>query len=808
MFKKKTDALISIEETFNPDKLHYILKHFEKLKLQLRKSCITETWNPLAIMKRYLNLSENGKINVNYKQNRSYGRFYAMKQCSLQNLPREVRHTIADEFYIDIDIKNAHPVILLKLCKDEKIDCEDLEEYVINRDKLLKELKLSKGEAKLVYLALMNGGNKLYKTLTYKSTHVKSFKKEMINIRNHFSEKYSEDYKIHSKIKKDENITFNLKGSFLNKILCNEENKILMNMYEFFKKPKDCVLCFDGIMLQKNKKYNLKKCEEYIKKKTNYNLTLAVKPFDQKLKLPSNIEIYKYPKYEYYNDYKKFVNKEISIEKLTNWLNNAIILIDNGGCEYFYTREKNIFYHEDKTYEVNDSWNMRKIKDVYKNLEVIIKVINPYYNLNIENQNTKSKYLFNYLSNENKKNPGFLQRCKERRLMRNYNRVDYIPYFKEKPILEDTFNLFNGFPLQYKKNNYGNMKFEESKIYNHLKKYFFIEQKELDHFLDFVADMIQDPARIKGTGHLFYSNLGCGKGLICKLICKLLGSNNAIVIVNTDRYFEKFNNVYKNKILKIFEEIKEKGSAFHNHNRIKGEITSNEEIVESKGIDQFVCRNFSRIIMNSNNENATFVEPGVRRLSYHHLSDKKANNYDYFKPLWAELKNDQFLKCSFDFFANRKYDSKNVYNSFETEYRLEQKNVNLPLGIKFIIFYFEENYKLLLDETINIQSTLLRSNYKQYCQDEGCKYSFKAFKKQIKKIGIDEPVRVCFNKQRLKCFRLNPAKIESNLRYLLKNKKFKFQYNLKNITVNKNDVFEKINNNFNVEKYENDDIDF
>ena len=91
-----------------------------------------------------------------------------------------------------------------------------------------------------------------------------------------------------------------------------------------------------------------------------------------------------------------------------------------------------------------------------------------------------------------------------------------------------------------------------------------------------------------------------------KLICKLLGSDNAIIIVDTQRYFEKFNNLYKNKILKIFEEIKEKGSAFHNHNRIKGEMTNDLEIIEKKGMDQVQCRNFARIIMNSNNENYVF----------------------------------------------------------------------------------------------------------------------------------------------------------------------------------------------------------
>ena len=68
-------------------------------------------------MTQYLNNSRFGKIKVHYKQNKSYGRFYAIKSLSLQNIPREIRHTIAKEYYVDIDIKNAHPEFLLKLCK-------------------------------------------------------------------------------------------------------------------------------------------------------------------------------------------------------------------------------------------------------------------------------------------------------------------------------------------------------------------------------------------------------------------------------------------------------------------------------------------------------------------------------------------------------------------------------------------------------------------------------------------------------------------------------------------------------------------
>jgi hypothetical protein len=43
---------------------------------------------------------------------------------------------------------------------------------------------------------------------------------------------------------------------------------------------------------------------------------------------------------------------------------------------------------------------------------------------------------------------------------------------------------------------------------------------------------------------------------------KLLGVSNIISIINTDTYFDKnFNSDISNKLLKVFEEVSEKGSA-------------------------------------------------------------------------------------------------------------------------------------------------------------------------------------------------------------------------------------------------------
>jgi hypothetical protein len=781
MFSKKIDKLINLEETFDADKLNYIINNFDKLRKKMRTVCFERVIDPLVLAKKYLRYSRDGKIDVMYRQKKSYGRFCSRGSLSLQMIAREIRHTIASDYYIDIDIKNCHPVLLSQLCKRDNVDCDELDDYIKDREKLLKELKIPRGQAKQLYLKLTNGGG--YgdlDNLEYKTKHIKRYKREMKALHNHFADKYKEDYKKHCKIKKDLGQDFNLKASFMNKIMCNEENKILMEIYNFVKKPKDCVLCFDGLMVRKNNKIDLKACEKYIKDRLKYNIKLEIKPFDHAFKLPKNIPKYKPPRYQYYNDYNKFVGQTIPLNHLLEWVKNAIVLIDNNGCEFLYTRMKSTYIYFDGTSEVIDKWELKHVDKVESNLKVIVNVLNPYYGMNVPYENTKKKYLFNYLSNKTGPNQGFFQYCKERRLFKNYSTVDFLPYFKTPHPTDDTFNLFTGFPLMKKKIDYGNMKFEESKIYKHMKKYFFKTDEEFKHFLDFVTDIIQDPAQLKGTGHLFYSDLGTGKGLVCKFIIKLLGSENAVVVTNLKRYFGKFNAYYKHKLIKIFEEIEEKGTAFKNHNRIKGEMTEHTVPIELKGKDSIRAHNFSRIIFNSNNKNATYVEPGVRRISYHEIRGDKAGNTKYFKPLWDELKDEKFLKCAFDYFCNRKYDIQNVYNSFETEYRQQQKKSNLGTGIHFMTDYIESNFDECKDENIMIQSTKLREAYKDYCQDEGTKYNFKTFKTQIDKLKIDPPKRGIIyegkKKKRVSVYVINIYKIEKTMKKMLRNKDFKFNF--------------------------------
>ena len=105
-------------------------------------------------------IKKKGIINDNYL---AFGRVNPDRACGLFSIRREVRQTLCKEYLIDIDIDNAHPSILLQICKKNEIDCEYLEEYVNDREsifkRLIKKYETDRDSVKKLFIQLMYYGS-------------------------------------------------------------------------------------------------------------------------------------------------------------------------------------------------------------------------------------------------------------------------------------------------------------------------------------------------------------------------------------------------------------------------------------------------------------------------------------------------------------------------------------------------------------------------------------------------------------------------------------------------------------------------
>lgn len=289
------------------------MKLFEKVdikKLKLLISCKNMNEQIKDQLKSYKKRFVDGYVPVNYsfsKTSFNKGRLYAQNSLSYQSFKRQIRSYLVKDLYYDIDMVNAQPRILVQYCKKHDIECEKLQEYVDNRDHLLKKImkfhNCTRNDAKELILRLCHLGNYVVGedliTPGNKMKFVSEFKSELVRIVDEICEIEEELYKQVDKNKETDN-----KGGSLIAMLCfTLENKCLMAMYDYFTKQniKVGTLCFDGLLIEQNNNLGnvlhkkLRECEKYVFAKTKYHIKLEDKIMDEEL-------TFEIPKYDDYVD--------------------------------------------------------------------------------------------------------------------------------------------------------------------------------------------------------------------------------------------------------------------------------------------------------------------------------------------------------------------------------------------------------------------------------------------------------------------------------------------------------------------------
>ena len=106
------------------------------------------------------------------------GRYYVKNTPSLQSLPSKIKNTIIDaNRYVDFDIVNSAPSIMLNICRIKGWKADFLADYCQNRNKYLKKLikkcQIPRKDAKRLFITMMFGGDygnwmkEMYETYEY-----------------------------------------------------------------------------------------------------------------------------------------------------------------------------------------------------------------------------------------------------------------------------------------------------------------------------------------------------------------------------------------------------------------------------------------------------------------------------------------------------------------------------------------------------------------------------------------------------------------------------------------------------------------
>jgi len=191
----------------------------------------------------------NGAVAREYRYSESMENYGRLSSNGMQGVMREFRGFLMGGTTTDLDQENSHPVILSYLCHTHKINCDVLDEYIQDRERVLESFfPVPRAQAKCDLLKCINRDqhNKNNKHPFYKKwdKEIQLIQKEILKL---------PEYKaIFDTVPVDK--AYNREGSKISRILCHHENLILQVALEVIN---DCgievaTLMADGCMIYGN----------------------------------------------------------------------------------------------------------------------------------------------------------------------------------------------------------------------------------------------------------------------------------------------------------------------------------------------------------------------------------------------------------------------------------------------------------------------------------------------------------------------------------------------------------------------------
>jgi len=687
----KVNKLLSMIENNN-----LVLDRCEqKNKLLTKDELYNQIKQQLLKYKKHI---KNGYANVKYDYVvPNFGRVFATKgtYISMGSMPREIKGTLASDYYIDIDINNCHPVLMVQLCDKYKIACEPLRLYVNNRDKYLKdvmnEYNVDRDAAKILYLQLMYGGSYESWCNSYgihnhpKPIWLNDFINNISEMYPKLISNYTEQVELlrqHGKPEKE----YNRNGAIVSWIMQDAERQVLAVMMDWIarngKAVGYCVLCFDGFMMLKDK-YKpeiLHSIEEDVFKKTNFRITLSTKQFTTVDISEVNIE----------NE-----NLEEYIAPVTSYFDIDIFKIcsqHNINCAKEYFERFNCY--------CTDGDNICVYNGISKKVEIIP----------IKRAQDRYRNLYDYTD--------FNEKTGEYRLFfnkwlgstsrRTVHSIDCIPYsgsINIKHVFEDNrVNTFVGF------NNLINSLVEEHRnefndFYdNYFMKLLYNLCECNEHFtnwmLCYFAQLIQQPANRPLRSVCFVGNQGDGKNALLDAIANVIGKELYHSSSKVSDYFGEHACAHEGKLLINFDESQAKGN-YDLEGMIKSFVTSAFIDMNVKYIKQYRVTNNARLICTSNKQSSLPIdfESGNRRFVLFHTTNPNKSVYSkehiqFFNHYYKIINSDFYPAFMFE-----KLMSIDISNWNATEELItDQSKRAEQLSNNSLKVFFDENIQEMIKE--------------------------------------------------------------------------------------------------------------
>lgn len=281
-----------------------------------------------------------------------WGRVQPCNHISLSVYHRPTRHSLCEDIYIDIDMVNAQPTIIVEICRQHNMSVPALQQYVQNtqtmREAIMQHHGVSKDVAKNLPISIMFGGSYSGWLREFNVVENDTLKiKEIVEIENELNSIMEIVYcnnkdtieKTVLKHDPDKWKTVHEKKRGVMALWCQSVERIfqetsisyLVNQKNFA--IEDIVPCQDGFMILKELWYEdiLQDCEKAIFDKFEIALRYIAKPFDEAIEIPL------YGCDKTYHEWIDVLSAKKLADRFLHYWNKYIILENN---TLFVYREK------------------------------------------------------------------------------------------------------------------------------------------------------------------------------------------------------------------------------------------------------------------------------------------------------------------------------------------------------------------------------------------------------------------------------------------------------------------------------------
>ena len=713
-------------ETFDRNKLAFILNNLDEIKKKYRPSAR----DSLSLDKYYLQSKQDGlkdgKLIVKYYQSHkdtTRGRLQAAGSLSGQGMVREVRHTIFDDYYVDMDMDNCHPVITVWMCERLDIDCEHMKEYVANREKHSADIielnpDMTRDACKSLFLSISYGGIKSFKSVKNKTPFLKDYFMESGFIKTELCEVFKYFKECSDKVKADRGGDFNLHGAAVANICQYVENRMLMLIVKYLKSKDvditDSILCFDGIMIRKDA-YDSSYLADIEGIFSNLGINMKM---SKKTMAPLDLSEFGFNEHEQY----KFV-QESDVKRYNTFDDDA----------YYWN---DLCHHLDKT-EFNKS-STDLIDFLVENLPRVLALVND----NVVIKQSSNQYF------EVRKFKGFSTQLVHEYYMQQDPKTGEQKIVHPSPrelwrVLNESkkhFKLFNHTLANYHFNNdesgtfIASRRFAAKQIDNwksssldtllsFVKTDLFSENDVMFNYeLDKLAIMCKYPHLKTEICTLLISGQGCGKNLYTDFLCDyVFGSYNCISnmpgveTLLDDKNGEQFGK----KFIVVNEMSATKDKFMSNFNKLKGMVTEKSQRIRMMNMNGFMVEQATEYYCLSNHKNSYVIESEKSRREFvPDISEKHADDRVYWGPIRGAIKNQDCGNSFYSMLLARPI----TYDEFMAKKvpmsKTKREIVNNCKSDKQL---FIEDLRVSLDkEEAKYQASTLYNKYKAYCEANGC----------------------------------------------------------------------------------------